>query len=332
MTRARPLTAAWNRFWFAERDGLPLGLVRIGFASASLCFWAGMVPWLRTYYSDAGEFPIAFARLWGSEWIGRFLMPDALGALPVVTALAALWGLALLALLVGWHTRTAALVCWALTQWFHHRNPTFLNGGDELLRLSSLYLAAAFLAVAPADRALSLDRARVLRAGAAAGDVIGPTTVPAWSVRLIQVQLIVLYLVSGFWKVIDPAWQDGTALWVALASPTFTRFGAPGGAPQWLFAAATLMVAWWELLFVALVWIPRARRVALLIGVAVHLFILVFMNVGVFPVAMLGLYPAFLKPEECRALIGPFARWAARLTDQSATSSRSTGTASAALP
>jgi hypothetical protein len=326
------VSGAWSRFWFAERDGLPLAVARIGFAAASLCFWCGMLPWLRTYYSDAGEFPIGSARVWGTEWFGRFLMPDALGSLPVVVALAALWGLALVALLFGWRTRAAALTGWLLTFWFHHRNPTFLNGGDEMLRLASLYLAAAFLAVPPAQRALSVDRARALRAGRATGDLAGPTAVPSWTVRMIQLQLCVLYVVSGFWKVIDPTWQDGTALWVALASPTFTRFGAPAWVPQPLFALGTLTVSWWELLFPVLVALRWTRCAALAFGVLVHLFILVFMNVGVFPVAMLGLYPAFLTPAEGRAALAALGVPFRAASPQPSTSARSTGTASAALP
>ena len=161
-----------------------------------------------------------------------------------------------------------------------------------MLRLASLYLGAAFLFVGPSDRALSLDRARALRAAGASGSALGPTRVPAWPVRLLQIQVSVLYFVSGFWKVIDASWQDGSALWVALASPTFTRFGAPSWAPQWPFAAGTMLVAWWELLFPALVAVPCARRIVLAFGAAFHLFILVFMNVGVFPLAMLALYPA----------------------------------------
>ena len=251
----------------------------------------------------------------------------------MVVALAALWGIALVALLVGWHTRAAALASWVLTFWFHHRNPTFLNGGDETLRLASLYLALAFLAVPPAQRALSVDRVRALRGGGARGGPAGPTTVPSWTVRMVQLQLCVLYLVSGFWKVIDPAWQDGTALWVALANPTFTRFGAPGWAPQPIFALGTLVVAWWELLFPALVALRWTRRTALALGVLVHLFILVFMNVGVFPVAMLGLYPAFLTPAEARAALAALGLPAFREgAAQPSTSARSTGTASAALP
>ena len=297
---------AWHQFWFEETDGLRLGMVRIGFAAVSLCFWMGMLPGLRFYYTNDGDFPIVFARNWGSEWFGRLFMPDLLGGELATTVLAVLFGVALLALLVGWRTRPAAVATLLLTYWFHHRNPTFLTAGDAVLRLTSLYVAAAFVAVAPIDRALSLDRVTALRRREAQGDSIGPSVIPVWPLRMIQIQLALIYVVSGFWKLVDPAWRNGTALWIALDSPLFSRFGPPPLAPQGLFAVATLVVALWEFLFPLLIWWNRTRCPALAMGVALHSSILVFMNIGVFPLAMLALYPALLLPEECKVLIG---RW-----------------------
>jgi hypothetical protein len=290
LERAR---AAWARFWFAEVDGVPLALVRVGFAVASLSTWLSAIPDLRGRYAGSA-FPIAIAREWGTEWLARVTMLEALGGFGVAAALAAVHVAALIALLIGWRTRAAALAAWLLTTWFQHRNPSFLNAGDAVLRLTSLYLAASFLVVAREDRALSVDRSRALARGGAVGDLAGPTRVPAWTLRMIQIQVCVIYFVSGFWKLGDPAWRNGTALWIALANPVFSRFGAAAWAPRGLFAAGTLTVATWEFLFPVLVAWRRSRIAALGFGVAMHVFILVFLNTGVFPLAMLALYPAFL--------------------------------------
>jgi len=125
------------------------------------------------------------------------------------------------------------------------------------------------------------------------------------TVRMIQVQVCVVYLVSGFWKVVAPPWMDGSALVYALGNPTFSRFGMPD--LPWLqpaFVVATLTVAWWEFLFPWLVAGRRTRLPALGFGVALHLGILLFMYVGVFPFVMLGCYPAFLKAGEARRGVG----------------------------
>ena len=291
------LARAWSRFWFEERDGLPLGLVRVGVAACGLLFWAGAARYLRRFYSDAGEFPIAAARAWGPEWAYRVAFPDALGAPAAAVALHAALGLALVALLIGWRTRVAAVASALLLMWFFLRNPTFLDGGDEVVRLVSLHLAAAFLAVAPADRALSLDRRRARARGAAAG----PTRVPAWTLRLVQIQVAVVYAVSGFWKVLGAPWWDGRAVYVALANPAFSRFGFPATADlRPLLVVAGLSVAFWELLFPALMALRHTRLAALAFGALLHLGILVGMNLGVFPLVMLACYPAFMRGEELR--------------------------------
>lgn len=292
MTRLRRIWDAWCRFWFREVDGTPLALVRIAFTVPALYWWFGTTPVLRRYYSDAGEFPIVAARAWGHELWYRLAMPDMLGGFPVVLFLFLVLFLALGCLMVGWRTRWAAGATWVLLTWFQYRNPTFLNGGDEVMRLTAFYLALAYVAVPPRNRALSLDRRRVVEAGD------GRARVPVWTLRLIQIQVCLMYLVSGFWKVVDPDWRDGSAIYYALGSDTFGRFGLPDWA--WLgplFAAVTLTVAWWEFLFPLLVGWARSRIPALLFGVAFHLAILVTMNIGPFPLAVLATYPAFLDPD-----------------------------------
>lgn len=316
------VAAAWNHFWFADVEGLPLGMARVGIAAAGLVSWIGTAPLLRHYYSDLGEFPIEGARAWSAEYAARFLMPDALGAYPAVILLFVLWGGALAALLVGWRTRLAAWAHWALYFWFYLRNPTFANGGDEVLRLTSLYLALAYSALPAAHRALTLDRRRLLREGGTPG----PTRNPAWTVRMIQVQISLVYLVSGFWKVVAPPWMDGTALVYALGNPSFSRFGMPDWAwLQPLFVLVTVAVAWWEFLFPLLAAGRRTRLPSLAFGVALHVGILLFMYVGVFPVIMLGCYPAFLKADEARRLVGAFGR-------RGYASARSASAASAVAP
>lgn len=290
----RRLGGAWNRFWFAGTDGLPLGVVRIGFALSALYVWLETAPILRRYYSDAGELPIADARRWGTEWVSRWLMPDALGSPEAVAVLFALLGVALVALLVGWRTRLAAAASWILLLWFQFRNPTFLNGGDEVLRLAGLYLALGYAALPPGARALTLDRRKVVPEG-------GTPRIPAWPLRLVQVQLCIVYVVSGVWKVAGEAWWDGSALVYALDNPAFSRFGLPDWA--WLqpvFVVVSVSVAWWELLFPVLVYWTRTRRWALLYGVILHVGIFVTMNIGAFAPAMLALYPAFLTGDELR--------------------------------
>lgn len=298
----RRVSGAWNRFWFREVDGLPLGVARVGFALASLFLWVETVPLLRRYYSDAGEFPIAGARRWGPEWISRFLMPEALGSLEAVVVLFTLLLACLVALLVGYRIRLAAWGGWLLLVWFQYRNPTFLNGGDEVLRLTGLYLALAYTALPPGDRALSVDRARLREDTGSGGD---RPRVPAWTLRTVQIQVALLYFVTGFWKLQGETWWDGRAMVYALDNAAFTRFGLPSWTwLQPLLAAAGLVVVFWEFLFPLLVAGRRTRVPALVVGVLFHGGIFLTMNIGVFAFAVLAAYPVFLRGDELRAVGG----------------------------
>lgn len=294
----RRVAGAWNRFWFREVDGLPLGAARIGFGLASLAFWIETVPLLRRYYADAGEFPISAARRWGPEYVSRFLMPDALGSLEAVVVLATLFLACLVGLVVGYRTRLAAWGAWLLLIWFQYRNPTFLNGGDEVLRLTGLYVALAYTVLPPRDRALSLDRRRP---SDAAGHSVA--TVPAWTLRTFQIQVALLYFVTGFWKLHGDAWWDGRAMVYALDNVAFTRFGLPEW--SWLrpvLVAAGLIVVFWEVLFPLLVTAERTRRLALVVGVLLHGGIFLTMNIGIFSLTVLATYPVFLRGRELRTM------------------------------
>ena len=235
----------------------------------------------------------------------------------MVVVLFGAWGTLLFAFLVGWRLRWTAPATWLFTTWFFFRNPTFANGGDEVLRLTLLYLALGYVLLPARDRALSLDRRRIGGSG--------PALMPAWPLRLVQIQMCIVYVVAGFWKVVGPPWRDGSALYYALGNSAFSRFGVPDWPGlQPLFMAVTLSVAWWELLFPVLVGWERSRRGALLFGVGVHGGILVFMNIGIFSFVMLAVYPAFLRPDEARR----FVAWTtAQLSSERAASSASTKTA-----
>jgi len=294
-------TRHWNKFWFAEVDGRPLGLARIGIALAGFVFWLGALPSLRQFYSDQGEFPIAAARVWSREFAARFFMPDFMGAYPAAVLVFVAWGLVLAALLLGWRTRAAAWANWLLFMWVYYRNATFTNGGDEVLRLTSLYLALGYSFIPVRHRAFSLDRRGWLRAGGEPG----PTVIEAWPIRMIQIQICVVYFIAGFWKVVAPPWWDGSALHLAVANESFTRFGALDWA--WLkpvYTVFTIFTAWWEFLFPALVSWRRTHVPSLLFGVALHGGILVFMSIGVFPFIMLGCYAVFLSGDQVGWLVG----------------------------
>ena len=133
-----------------------------------------------------------------------------------------------------------------------------------------------------------------------------------WPLRLFRFQVCVIYGFTGLWKLQDVHWRDGSALHYVLSNTRFRRF--PIDLPPWsaeLLTVATYVTLGWELLFPVMVLWPTTRRMALVLGVLMHVGMLVTMELGPFPFVMLGSYLAFLEPDTVPQLA---ARLRARLS------------------
>src|SRR5205823_4807747 len=179
-----------------------------------------LVGWTLTVAPDVGTFCSHRGMLPAQPHVGFWY-----GLLGWVRGDGAVWGLyglllvSAVCLTLGLFTRVASVVAFVALLSFERRNPYVLNSGDLLLRHLLL-----FLAVSPAGVALSLDARRRGR---------DPWTFPLraqWPVRLVQIQLCVLYLVTVWAKVQGTTWNDGTAVSYALRLRDLSRFAVPGGA------------------------------------------------------------------------------------------------------
>src|SRR5262249_50821849 len=132
-------------------------------------------PWLNQWLSP--EQAEAWAR-WGARPSSTYLLFGAFLA-------------SLLCLTVGFYTRLSALLSLLLANTFDHRLQEFMNGGDGLAR-NGLY----FLVLAPAGAVWSVDR-WLRRRTDPAGE---PVLIPPWSLRLMQIQVALMYLFSGLAK------------------------------------------------------------------------------------------------------------------------------------
>lgn len=134
-----------------------------------------------------------------------------------------------------------------------------------------------------------------------------PRTVRSWALRLILVQLGVLYLWAAIAK-LDPRWFDGSALRSQVA-PGWVRnlIGDVG------FDRVAVIVLTAELALAATIWLRRLWWLALPLGVGLHLGIeLVGLEIGLFSYLMLALYllvvPDGVYHAIDRATRGPIAR------------------------
>jgi hypothetical protein len=301
------MVGAWRTFWFRPEPIEVLGLVRIAFGAL-------IIGWAISFFPDLPD-------LFGPEGVA----PDAptdpymwtvFGIFPDDRALLVGWLVLLfaaVAMTVGWHTRIASIAVVVLVLSFQHRDPSAFNSGEVLIRIEALYLA-----LSPSGAALSLDQRR--RTGTFwSAQVRAP-----WAIRLLQLQLSVVYLSSVRWKLAGATWSDGTAVSYALRLKDMLILPVP----QRVIDSAFLMnVATWgalvvELALGTLVWNRRLRPWVLGAGVLMHTSIMVTMGVGFFTPAIFVLYCAFVSPEAIRRAIAGRTRLAVKAPDEISPSAR----------
>ena len=277
---AAPATASDERiyrrnFWLGAFDARILARFRIAFAAVLIWDVLERLRDFHTFYTDRGMFPrgVVFAGPWWNpaRWSIFMLGGDAL----TVGVLYALGVLALVALLVGYRTRWAAVLSWIFITSLQRRSPWILDGADGVERVMLFWLMWA-----DAGGAASLDVRLGRRTPA--------QQVAALPVRLLQLQIAAIYFFTALGKS-DIGWYSGAALGrilqlVEFARPTAKWLLAHPSLCKWLSvtippleaAIAILMLSPWR----------RARYLAIAGSVALHVSIFVFMDVGMFSLLM----------------------------------------------
>ena len=278
---------AWRTFWFRPQPAYPLGLVRIAFGALMIGWTFSLLPDLHALFGPHGLVP---QQLGGAYRWGVFAVWTSDRALTIGWAVLLA---ASIALTLGWHSRVAALAVFVLVYSFEYRDFWVFNSGDLAVRIEAL-----FLAVSPCGAALSLDQLR------GSGKFWTAQQRPRWAIRLLQVQLSLIYFASVQAKLNGNAWPQGTAISYALRLPDMLLLPAP----HWFTGSALLTnVATWavlavELSIAILVWNRRVRPWVLAAGVVMHTLIMIGIAVGFFTLAIFVLYLAFVPPDTVQHL------------------------------
>ena len=148
---------------------------------------------------------------------------------------------------------------------------------DLVLRMLLFY--ACFV---PLERAWWWDARRARRMGTA------PEPFPAWPLRCMQVNFLLIYVLSLPNKLADDVgWLNGDAVYWSVANSTWGRWPWPnlfydyGAALSYGTIVVEGLVPW-------LVWLRPTRRWAMAGGIGLHLGIVVLLqNVAFFSVAMM---------------------------------------------
>lgn len=317
--RAR-FSLAWREFWYKPIAAERLALVRIVTATAVLTeMLFQQLPHFSMLYGPDGLAPHGYPEadlLKGWRWTGYFFNTESYGV--YILAYIA-WAGVMLAFALGVKTRVFGVLAWLLTIAFVHRNFHSKNFGDSVLR-ASVFL----LMLMPTGDALSWDSWR--KHGA-----LKPTFHAPWAVRLFQIQLGTVYAATGLSKLTgnkNSTWFDGSALFYVYNDIVLARFAYPLlPFPSWLSLPLSYSALLWEVLFVPLLFVSKARKWVLYYGVALHLIIFLTVEVGWFGFYIFAWYCAFVPDAWFTQTLYPWLRRKTRLTNDAEQVSTSAVTA-----
>lgn len=286
----------WNAFFFSHCSMPVAGLIRIFYGLLLLINMLCLAPYLEHWFTEAGPTPLAAATaILDPDAVMPFAwLPDSLltGSPLAVWLCYTVMLVQIGCLTAGFYTtfQAASTFFWLVA--FQHRNILLFDGEDVLFRMFAFYLiwlpCGAYFAVdSRRDRRPLRERQFVL-----------------WPLRLLQIQITLIYLSTLGEKLRGVDWLDGTALYyVSRLDDMFGRFPLPG---MVLNCLTCLKLASWSVLLVeflipCLLWNRRTRLSGFALAVMFHLGIDYSMNLNLFHWVMItGLlsFVAVRKPED----------------------------------
>jgi hypothetical protein len=304
---ASELENQWNAFWFTPADPTLLGLIRI-LTGTMLVYthavWGlqleaffGPNAWLTPELVETMQrdqiawsfwWRVPAEHLWTVHW-------TAIGILVLFT--------------LGVATRLTSIASFLIVVSYVNRTPCALFGLDQINGFLTLYCA-----VGPSGAALSVDNL-VRRWRNPATPAAPPRSAAAnVALRLIQLQMCVIYFFAGISKLQGPAWWNGEAMWLAFSNYEYQSLDMTWLVRYpWVYHLMTHATIAWELTFWALVWKPMLRPLMLFVGVLLHVGIGLCLGMWTFGLIMLVGCASFLPEPFVRQLMDTLATLARRL-------------------
>lgn len=173
------------------------------------------------------------------------------------------------------------------------------HAGDFVLRIMALLLIFS-----PAGAMLSLDHYLAVQASA---EVEGITYSAPWALRLMQLQVCIIYLKAVLSKARKEEWIKGTAAYYPTQLATYRRFSV---SQLFKYPVAYKAGTWGTLLIqfslATLVWIDELRYPVLIAGLLFHLVIEYLMNIQLFSWIMILCLLLFIPPEDLQFIVEYF--------------------------
>ncbi|WII72369.1 HTTM domain-containing protein [Bdellovibrio sp. 22V] len=297
--KLKTITNSLHDFFFKPAPVHTVALLRVALGIILLFNWISIWDNLEFFWGVDGVMSLKTAIKYGHSY--RFnlfeLLPNK-ESVPVFLALLNLVGV--VGMLFGFFTRTSIAITLFTLLSFHNRNIFVLNSSDVVIR-NFLFL----LLLSRSGDWLSLDR-WLLRLRGLAPEI--PEDKAPWALRLMQLQICVIYIATVMFKLKGAAWVDGTAVYIATRLDEFVR--VPLGLLNHL---AVIKFLTWSTLAVelslgTLIWVRELRYWVLLAGVGLHLGIEITMNIPLFEWVMIATMISMVPAEDVKKVVEGF-RW-----------------------
>jgi len=300
---------AWSQFWFESSPTSPLEITRIGIGAALLLNYGAASAYLFDFWGEAGFVPRDL--VWDDRsdgWVQSvffyFSAPWQWIAFHV------LFLVCCAALMLGWRTTWVKWLVLVGHISYAYRAPGIAYGVDKIL--SCLLL---LICVAPVGRALSLDRVRAVRAAKLKDLAVAPPSYASpWAgacIRLMQIQMAVLFFYSAVGKLRGDDWWNGDAIWIVFTTGEhYNRLLLDLLASHyWLVNVATYGTILIEIAYPFLIWQRRTRPYFLALAITLHLQFAVLMGLFYFSFVMVMGHMSFVRQEWLAWLGEAWKRW-----------------------
>ncbi|HTE56822.1 MAG TPA: HTTM domain-containing protein [Kofleriaceae bacterium] len=286
---------ALRRFFFTDVDPFVLGIYRAALGGYLILFYVMLAPSWLLYYGPGGITPVV-----ASGGGGSLLLSPLFWHVQSRAVMWALYGVSLgcaVLLAIGAWWRIALVWLWYMNLTLLFSNPYVVNGEEQVMGV--LLLFSLFLPLGASFTWRQLARADGRRAMLTAS-----ARVPVWSLRALQLQLLLVYLASVPAKLSDPAWRDGTLVYYAMMATDYPRwpgleiFAWGNAALSRILTGYSLAV---EMLVPFLIWFRRLRLPCVAAALALHAGMAVLIEgVMMFNLAMMVGLILFLPGQRTR--------------------------------
>ncbi len=285
------IKCGWHDFWFADQDLLRISFFRFMLAGFALFQYGYRYLEFQKFYTSKGMVPFAEAL----QIIPEIVRPSFAIYPSSDTLLALCYGLflgCLVMLFLGVGGRVVTAIAYVLHLMFVQRNFSVIYGADIMIVHWLFYLS--FVDSGRYFTIKNIFRRKV-------GGLMHP--MPAYSadlvsrvfIRLMQIQLCLIYGYTGMEKLKGAPWWEGSALWNVLGNQQLMTadFTFLQHFPL-IVAFLTFFSVLFEVFFPVLIWNRNLRMATLLGGVFLHGGIAIMMGFFFFSSVMIISYSSFV--------------------------------------